>query len=72
MPAVLPPVSDSKTFLQKLFQLTSLLFLLKFSRDIREATPSLDGAKAPGVNIFAGDDFMETGGGDDDMGMALF
>uniref|UniRef100_A0A0K0D6M7 Rad21_Rec8 domain-containing protein n=1 Tax=Angiostrongylus cantonensis TaxID=6313 RepID=A0A0K0D6M7_ANGCA len=38
-------------------------------RDIREPTPSLDGAKAPGVNIFVDDDFggMDLGGGDDDM-----
>ncbi|WKY17197.1 hypothetical protein Q1695_001650 [Nippostrongylus brasiliensis] len=38
-------------------------------RDIREATPSLDGAKAPGVNIFVDDDFggMDVGCGDDDM-----
>ncbi|KAL6726056.1 hypothetical protein Aduo_008067 [Ancylostoma duodenale] len=43
-------------------------------RDIREATPSLDGAKAPGVNIFADDDFggMDTGGGDDDMESGIF
>ncbi|KAK5968336.1 hypothetical protein GCK32_005670 [Trichostrongylus colubriformis] len=38
-------------------------------RDIRGATPSLEGAKAPGVNIFVDDDFggMDMGGGDDDM-----
>ncbi|CAJ0609762.1 unnamed protein product [Cylicocyclus nassatus] len=44
-------------------------FAAGLGRDIREATPSLEGAKAPGVNIFMGDDFggMDEGGGDDDM-----
>ncbi|PIO74379.1 Rad21 / Rec8 like protein [Teladorsagia circumcincta] len=38
-------------------------------RDVRGATPSLEGAKAPGVNIFADDDFggMDMGGGEEDM-----
>ncbi|ETN81658.1 Rad21 / Rec8 like protein, partial [Necator americanus] len=38
-------------------------------RNVRETTPNLDGAKAPGVNIFNGDDFggMDGEGGDDDI-----
>ncbi|XGW18032.1 hypothetical protein V3C99_002549, partial [Haemonchus contortus] len=38
-------------------------------RDIRGATPSLEGAKAPGVNIFVDDDFggMDMGGGEEEM-----
>lgn len=43
-------------------------------RDFREATPSLDGAKAPGVNIFVDDDFggVDMGGGDEDMEVGIF
>ncbi|VDM85334.1 unnamed protein product, partial [Strongylus vulgaris] len=43
-------------------------------RDIREATPDLDSAKAPGVNIFIKDDFggMETGGRGVTEGGSLF
>lgn len=51
--------------------LIRLRYSVRFSRDFREATPSLDGAKAPGVNIFVDDDFggMDMGGGDDDDGL---
>ncbi|KAK6031392.1 Rad21 / Rec8 like protein [Ostertagia ostertagi] len=40
-------------------------------RDIRGATPSLEGAKAPGVSIFADDDFggMDMGGEEDMEGL---
>ncbi|KJH40983.1 Rad21 / Rec8 like protein [Dictyocaulus viviparus] len=43
-------------------------------RNFRETTPSLDGAKAPGVNIFVDDDFsgVDMGGGEDDLAGPIF
>uniref|UniRef100_A0A1I7WSR4 Rad21_Rec8 domain-containing protein n=1 Tax=Heterorhabditis bacteriophora TaxID=37862 RepID=A0A1I7WSR4_HETBA len=54
------------------FSLCICIFL--YSSDLREPTPMLDGAKAPGVNIFQDDDFggIDMGGIDDDMDGGMF